>query len=90
MNSRILTVFLFAALAAPGCADAPVYHEPDVIEGESLKGVAHPGNGDFGHIPSVLSTKQDMPGVFSGDSELFWRTDHGPRGQEKMEVDIPV
>jgi hypothetical protein len=85
---RLLAVAVLA-LGAEGTSWA-TYNEPGVIEGESLKVVPHPGNGDFGHIPSVLSTQKDMPGVFSGDSELFWRTDHGPTGQEKMEVDIPV
>jgi hypothetical protein len=62
-----------------------------MIEGESLKPVAHPATeGDFAHAPYAYSTKAEAPGVFSGDSELMWRTDHGPASKEMMEVNVPV
>jgi hypothetical protein len=67
------------------------YNEPGVIEGEWLKGVAHPpSDGDFAHMPYPKPTLQDAPDVFSGNRELFWGTDHGPTSHEEMEVNIPV
>jgi hypothetical protein len=87
MNWQILTVFLFAALAGPVCAAAPVYNEPGVIEGESLKG-QHPADGTIHLMPYTYSTRRDAPGEFSGDSDLLWCTDGAP-SREQMEVNIP-
>ena len=91
-NPRFFSfLWSFAVLGLLLRADSPAkpFNEPGVIEGESLKGVSHP-DGEFAHMPYPLSTQQDAPGVFSGDSELFWRTDHGPTSKEQMEVNIPV
>jgi hypothetical protein len=78
--------------AQSGHADTSpaTYNEPGVIEGESLKPAAHPVTpGNYGSAPYVYSTRQDAPGVFSGDSELIWCTD-GPPSRVQAEVDIPV
>jgi hypothetical protein len=94
-----LGLSLYAALFAAGMlisrAEAPqdssvaAYNEPNAIEGESLKTVPH-HEPEFGHVPYPLSMRHDAPGIFSGDSVLFWRTDRGPLAGEQMEVNVLV
>ncbi len=67
------------------------YNEPGVIEGESLKPVAHPpSDGYFNTASCAALTQQDAPDVFSGNRELDWETDRGWWAHEQMEVNIPV
>ena len=67
----------------PACPDS------GVIEGESLKAVPHTEPG-FVHPPYAYSTQGEAPNVFSGNQEMFWRTDNGPASKEQMELNIPV
>jgi hypothetical protein len=89
--SRV-TVGLLAFLSLQWTVRGQQPQTPDsiMIEGESLKPVPHPGDQNFAHTPYALSTRQQAPGVFSGDSVLFWGTDHGPTSKEQMEVNVPV